>query len=240
MTRKETLLTRKYELQNELRILRGEEPYNLAERTSDWKFRQTAKEEREYTLKADIERLTEAIAKQKVDNERNAKTAAYYATEEGAAHKAQLENEKEIQIGAYNEYSNNTLEEMKSWIKDFLGEHWTVKFMNDTCIEFAVWNAETGKFAFGQEIEVRAEQNYYLNDNKELFETNVGSTGSFNIEEQEIGDRARFYIDLGKFLSDPAKLARLKNRMFLFAETLEDIRDCVRRINAELENPLGL
>ena len=240
MTRKETLLTRKYELQNELRILRGEEPYNLAERTSDWKFRQTAKEEREYTLKADIERLTEAIAKQKVDNERNAKTAAYYATEEGAAHKAQLENEKEIQIGAYNEYSNNTLEEMKSWIKDFLGEHWTVKFMNDTCIEFAVWNAETGKFAFGQEIEVRAEQNYYLNDNKELFETNVGSTGSFNIEEQAIGDRARFYIDLGKFLSDPAKLARLKNRMFLFAETLEDIRDCVRRINAELENPLGL
>ena len=49
---------------------------------------------REYTLKADIERLTAAIAKQKVDNERNAKTAAYYATEEGAAHKAQLENEK--------------------------------------------------------------------------------------------------------------------------------------------------
>ena len=91
-----------------------------------------------------------------------------------------------------------------------------------------------------KEIEVRAEQNYYLNDNKELFETNVGSTGSFNIEEQEIGDRARFYIDLGKFLSDPAKLARLKNRMFLFAETLEDIRDCVRRINAELEHPLGL
>ena len=62
MTRKETLLARKYELQNELRVLRGEQPYDLAERTSDWKFRQTAKEEREYTLKADIERLTALIA----------------------------------------------------------------------------------------------------------------------------------------------------------------------------------
>ena len=76
MTRKETLLARKYELQNTLRVLRGEEPYDLAERTSDWKFRQTAKEEREYTLKADIERLEAAIAKQKVDNEKSAKTAA--------------------------------------------------------------------------------------------------------------------------------------------------------------------
>lgn len=158
MTRKETLLARKYELLNEFRTLRGEEPYDLAERTSDWKFYQTAKEEREYSLKEDIECLTALIAKQKVDNERNAKTAAYYATEEGAAHKAQLENEKEIQIGAYNEYSNNTLEEMKSWIKDFLGEHWTVKFMSDNCIEFAVWNAETEKFAFGQDINVRAEK----------------------------------------------------------------------------------
>ena len=113
-----------------------------------------------------------------------------------------------------------------------------MKFANDTCIEFAVWNAETGKFAFGQEIEVRAEQNY-LNDNKELFETNVGSTGSFNIEEQEIGDRARFYIDLGKFLSDPAKLARSRTGCS-FSQRPERHQDCVRRINAELENPLGL
>lgn len=33
MIRKETLLARKYELQNTLRVLRGEEPYDLAERT---------------------------------------------------------------------------------------------------------------------------------------------------------------------------------------------------------------
>ena len=199
MIRKETLLTQKYELQNQLRTLRGEEPRDIALLTSGWKFQQAVRDAREYSLKQEIAQLETAIANQKAENEKN------------------------IQIGAYNEYSNNTLEEMKSWIKDFLGEHWTVKFMNDTCIEFAVWNAETGKFAFGQEIEVKAEQHYYFNDNKELFETNVGSTGSFNIEEQEIGDRARFYIDLGKFLSDPAKLARLKNRMFLFPETLEDI-----------------
>lgn len=95
------------------------------------------------------------------------------------------------QIGAYNEYSNNTLEAMKSWIKEFLGEHWTVKFMSDNCIEFSVWDAEAGKFAFGQEISVRAEQKNYLHDSKEVFETNIGSTGSFGLTEQEVGDTIR-------------------------------------------------
>ena len=240
MTRKETLLTQKYELQNTLRTLRGEEPRDITLLTTGWKFQQAVRDAREYSLKQEIAQLETAIANQKAENEKKAKTEAYYATEEGAAHKAQLENEKEIQIGAYNEYSNNTLEAMKSWIQDFLGEHWTVKFMSDNCIEFAVWNAEAGKFAFGQEINVRAEKHDYLNSSKELFETNIGSTGSFGLTEQEVGDRARYYIDLGKFLSDTTKLAQLKNRMFLFAETLEDIRDCVRRLNAELENPLGL
>ena len=240
MTRKETLLTQKYELQNTLRTLRGEEPRDITLLTTGWKFQQAVRDAREYSLKQEIAQLETAIANQKAENEKKAKTEAYYATEEGKAHKAQLENEKKIQIGAYNEYSNNTLEAMKIWIKEFLGEHWTVKFMSDNCIEFAVWNAEIGKFAFGQEINVRAEKHDYLNSSKELFETNIGSTGSFNLTEQEVGDRARYYIDRGKFLGNTTKLAQLKNKMFLFAETLEDIRDCVRRINAELENPLVL
>ena len=240
MTRKETLLTQKYELQNQLRALRGEELRDITLLTSGWKFQQAVKDAREYSLKQEIEQLETAIANQKEENEKKAKTEAYFATEEGAARKAQLEEQKIKEINNYNEYCNTSLEEMKAWIKEFLGQHWSVKFMTDTCIGFAVWNAETGKFAFGQEIEVNAEQHYFFNDNKELFETNVGSTGSFNIEEREVGDRARFYIDLGRFLSDTTKLAQLKNKMFLYAETLADIRDCVRRLNAELENPLGL
>ena len=125
MIRKETLLTQKYELQNQLRTLRGEEPRDIALLTSGWKFQQAVRDAREYSLKQEIAQLETAIANQKAENEKKAKTEAYFATEEGKVHKAELENQKNIQIGAYNEYSNNTLEEMKSWIKDFLGEHWT-------------------------------------------------------------------------------------------------------------------
>ena len=238
MTRKETLLTRKYELQNELRVLRGEEPYDLAERTSGWRFRETVKDSREYSLKQDIENLEKSIERQKAANERNAKTAAYFATEEGAAIKARLEAEKKEAAAEFNNHENTRLAELNAWIKGLLGEYWAVKFLSDDAVDFGVWDADKADFVFGQTIEVRAEKRYYWNEGRERFETNVGSTGTFNVEERNPGDRARFYIDLGSFLS--SDLSELKNFMFRFHDEREAIRDRVRSANAQLENPLGL
>lgn len=81
MTRKETLLTQKYELQNQLRTLRGEEPRDIALLTSGWKFQQAVRDAREYSLKQEIAQLETAIANQKAENEKKAKTEAYFATE---------------------------------------------------------------------------------------------------------------------------------------------------------------
>ena len=240
MTRKETLLTRKYELQNELRILRGEQPYDLAERTTGWRFHEAVKESREYVLKQDIENLEKSIEKQKAANERAAATAAYFATPEGAAEKAQLETEKKDAAAAFNAHENERLSQLNAWIKNFLGEYWSVKFLSDDAVDFSIWDADKADFVFGQTIEIRCEKHYYFNHNSERFECNVGTTGCFNLEEQIPGDRARFYIDFGRFLTDGSKLTELKNFMFTFHDEREAIRDRVRNANARLDNPLGL
>lgn len=240
MTRKENLLKKKYELQNELRILRGEEPYDIDALTTGWRFRDNAQKEREYRLKADIESLEKSIEKQKADNDKKAKSNAYYETEEGKTFKAQLTNQKDIEIQAFEEYENNMLEVFKTWIKGYLGSHWTVKHLYDHGIGFGVWDADKTDFVFGQTLEIRCERHHYWKDGREQFETNVGTTGSFDILEQNIGDRALFYVDLGKFLSDKIKLNELKERMFLYSETLDMMRKRIREINNKLENPLGL
>ena len=238
MTRKETLLTRKYELQNELRILRGEQPYDLAERTSGWRFHEAVKESREYVLKQDIENLEKSIEKQKAANERAAATAAYFATPEGSAEKAQLETEKKEAAAAFNAHENANLASLNGWIKALLGGYWSVKFLSDDSVDFSIWDADKADFVFGQTIEIRCEKKYYWNEGRERFECNCGTTGCFDINAQEVGDRARFYIDFGKFLS--SDLSELKNFMFRFHEEREAIRDRVRNANAKLENPLGL
>ena len=70
MTRKETLLTQKYELQNQLRTLRGEETRDITLLTSGWKFQQAVRDAREYSLKQEIAQLETAIANQKAENEK--------------------------------------------------------------------------------------------------------------------------------------------------------------------------
>lgn len=240
MTRKENLLKRKYELQNELRNLRGEELYDIEVLTDGWRFRDNARKEREYRLKADIESLEKSIEKQKADNDKKGKTDAYYETVEGKVFKAQLVNQKDIEIGAFEEYENNMLEEFKIWIKGYLGSHWTVKRLYDHGIDFAIWDADKADFVFGQNIEIRCEKHHYWKDGAEQFETNIGTTGSFDILEQNIGDRALFYVDLGKFLLDKIKLNELKEKMFLYSETLDMMRKRIREINNKLENPLEI
>ena len=240
MTRKATLLLRKYELQNELRSLRGEQTIDLQKVTTDWRWRSEVSTSRELYLKQEIESLEKAIAAQKAKNDKDAATAAFFATEGGAEMKARLEAEKKEAAAEFNTHENAALEELKAWVKNFLGEHWTVKFLSDDAVDFAVWDADKADFVFGQNIEVRCEKHYYWNENKERFETNVGTTGSFDLTRQDAGSRGRFYIDLGRFPDNAQKLDELKNFMFRFHDEREAIRDRVRSANAQLENPLGI
>lgn len=240
MTRKENLLVRKYELQNELAALKGEETVDINELTSGWRFHDTVKNSYEYRLKDDVERLQRLIEKQKVINEKNSKTEAFYNTEEGKELKKSLEKAIAELSAEQEKYESDALDNFKNWIKSLLGEYWTVKRLYDNCITFSVWDAEKKDYVFAQDIEVDCERRYWLSDNKERFETNVGTTGSFNLEEQNVGDRALFYRDLGKFLSNIEKLQELKKMMFLFADKRSMIRKAFKETEDRLENPLGI
>ena len=238
MTRKETLLRKKYELQNTLRELRGEQPHDLDFLTSGWKFRKAIEEAREYYLKQDIENLEKSIENQKAANEKKSATETFYNTDEGKAVKAELEAQQAALSAEFQSYENDCLAQLKEFIKGLLGDHWTVRFLSDTEVDFSVWDADKAEYVFGQTIEVRAERNSFLNNDSERFETNVGTTGAFSLCEQNPGDRARFYIDLGKFLG--GDLLWLKNFMFGFHDRRSELRKSIREVNSKYENPLGL
>ena len=233
-TRKEKLLAQIYELENQLRALRGEEP---KEPTNS--FYREADNAYEHDLKNRLARLPKIIEEQKAENDRKAKTEAYYATEEGAARKARLLEQKDLICRQYDATKACSEDMMKTWIKDFLGAHWTVRRMSKGRISFGIWDADKAQFVFGSEIEVDVERNRW-HDGDEEFSTNVGAMGSFDIMDTDPVSRARFYMDLGKFLSDKERLTNLKNFMYLYEDQLTAIADKAQALNAELINPLGL
>ena len=235
-TRKEALLAQKIELQNRLADLRGQEHREL----EAWEFRREAKDARELSLKDDIERLTKAIDQQIIENDRKAQTEAYYATEEGQARKAELLARMEQLSLEFSSLNTVVLDMLKTWIKNFLGDHWTVRRLNRGRVDFQVWDQEKEDFVFGSEIEIWAEKHSYWYDDRERFETNVGAMGSFSLLDQEPSTRARFYLDLGKFLADKERMSNLKNMMFLYEDRLEEIREATDKTSKELSNPLGL
>lgn len=239
-TKKEALLVNLYELVNELDILEGKESrYNIEGMVGTWKFQKEADNSRVADLQEKVENYKGLIEKQKAENEKKAQTEAYWETEEGKARKAELEAKKEALSLSYTTLHNTGLDMMKAWIKQFLGEHWTVRYMNEHTIDFQMWDAEKAEFIFGSEIEVSAEKDCWFKKG-ERFETNIGAMGSFDINNLEVGARARFYIDLGKFLGDQDKMNTLKNLMFFYAERVESLRQEMEKVCNEIGNPLGL
>ncbi len=238
-TRKETRLAELYQLQNELRSLRGEELMDLDNIFASYKFRKEADNMLERDIKDRIEHCHCSIVKQIAENERNTRTEAYWQTDEGMARKAALLARKDEEIAAFEQYKAASLDVMKEWIKDFLGAHWTVQYLYEQKITFSMWDADKAKFIFGSDIEVWAERHDYWTKG-EKFETNVGTMGTFDIGDNRIGERARFYIDLGRFLSDDTKMNQLKFYMFSYAEGLRERVESIQKLNAELLNPLAL
>lgn len=65
----------------------------------------------------------------------------------------------------------------------------------------------------------------------------VGRTGSFEALSTNQGDRARFYIDLGKFLADQQGLQDLRDRLFEHADKMNENRDRIKAVQDRKDNP---
>ena len=72
---------------------------------------------------------------------------------------------------------------------------------------------------------------------KDRFEVSVGSTGPFEALETAQGDRARFYIDLGRLLSDQQGLQALRERLFQHADKMNEIRRRIKAAQDRKDNP---
>ncbi len=241
MTHKETLLLENYRLTNELNTLRGRTDKNvdLDMIQNSSRFYKEAKESTVSGLTYSNDILRKAIESEKLEQERKAAVDAYYSTEEGQARKAALEQQKETAEKGLEEFRAYNEDFFRGWIKKYLGDYWTLRYLSDLCIEFAIIDPhDENKLVFGQTIEIRFEKRSW--EGRERFEVGVGTTGGFSILESEQGDRARFYIDLGRFLSNKEELEETKQLLFGYKDNLDRMYQNILNIRKELENPASL
>ena len=229
MTRKENLRNLYIEKSNELLALQGQTcnashyaPFAGERTINEWE--------------QSIKNVEASIERTRIEKEQKAAVDAYFATEEGKARKEALLKEQEATLSAMTELTENREAFFKEWIKEYLGSHWTLRDFCDSRIEFAMVDPKNEeKFVFAQFIEINYGPNWW--GKGERFETNVGTTGAFSILESEQGDRARYYIDLGKFLSDKKRLEELKAALFAYNSRLKELRQIYLNIEKELANP---
>ena len=127
--------------------------------------------------------------------------------------------------------------ELQDYIRRTLGEYWTLENLGPTCVSFAIRKPGSEKeTVFGQTIEIFYERNSWFTC-KDRFEVSVGSTGPFEALETAQGDRARFYIDLGRLLSDQQGLQALRERLFQHADKMNEIRRRIKAAQERKDNP---
>ncbi len=239
MATKADLLLQTYTLRYEIATVKGEAENLLTpdQFQNTYRFYDQLKKSRVYDLQQDVEMLTKALESAKAKKAASEARAAYFSTPEGQAFKAEKEAAIEAEMQNYKTTCMAKLTALEVLLKANLGNHWQVQNLSTTCCAFGI--KKDGKFVFGQTVEIYYERRCWLDDNKERFEISVGSTGSFDLCKNEVGDRARFYMDFGRLLSDTALLNDLKNMLFDYADTMEAIHDRLEKLQKSLENPLA-
>ena len=222
MTRKEILFRENITLWNEYNTLIGAATTDLDEYAQTYKYQKALKESRAFDLERANESLRQKIEKAKAEKERAAKVEAFYQTPEGIRLLSELDAQELAAIVEFKETDEAMRRELQDYIRRTLGEYWILE-------------KET---VFGQTIEIFYERNSWFTC-KDRFEVSVGSTGPFEALETAQGDRARFYIDLGRLLSDQQGLQALRERLFQHAETMDQIRSRIKAIQDRKDNPFG-
>ena len=238
MTRKETLFRENITLWNEYYTLTGSaNSTDLGEYEKTYRYQKALKESRAYDLQQANESLRHKIEVVKAKNEQAAKVEEFYQTPEGRTLMAELDAQELSAIVEFKETDEAMRAELKSYIQRTLGGYWTLETFGPTCVSFAIAKpGEEKGTVFGQTIEVFYERNSWFTG-KDRFEVSVGSTGSFEALSTNQGDRARFYIDLGRLLSDQQGLQALRERLFQHADKMNEIRRRIKAAQDRKDNP---
>ena len=237
MTRKEILFRENITLWNEYNTLTGAATTDLDEYAQTYKYQKALKESRAFDLEMANESLRQKIEKAKAEKEHAAKVEAFYQTPEGIRLMAELDAQELAAIVEFKETDEAMRSELQGFIHRTLGDYWTLETFGPTCVSFAIAKPGEDKgTVFGQTIEIFYERNSWFTG-KDRFEVSVGSTGSFEALSANQGDRARFYIDLGKFLADQQGLQQLRDRLYEHADKMDQIRARIKAVQDRKDNP---
>ena len=237
MTRKEILFRENITLWNEYNTLIGAATTDLDEYAQTYKYQKALKESRAFDLESANKSLRQKIEKAKAEKERAAKVEAFYQTPEGIRLLSELDAQELSAIVEFKETDEAMRAELKSYIQRTLGEHWTLVNLSPSCVTFGIIKpGAKDDTCFGQNIEIFYERNCWFTK-EDRFEVSVGSTGPFEALETAQGDRARFYIDLGRLLSDQQGLQALRERLFQHADKMNEIRRRIKAAQDRKDNP---
>jgi hypothetical protein len=232
-----------FEVQNRIHELKGEQPIDINSPRAQRAIWESSK-----NTKAELERELELTRKyyevQVAKNEREAKLAAYFATPEGAAFKAETEQAIEQKKQEWKELDTATTQVLEEIVQTALGGDWGICRYKKGYVEIGVIDSENStperrEFYFGQHIEVRYEERHWL-DKSEVFEANCGSTGSFLVEGgTTTGQRAMFYVGIGRLLGDTELIANLKATLREASQKTDLLSQEYNELESKLENPLA-
>lgn len=231
MTTKEKLLLQVYQIRNEINTLKGEPTVDLDDFCKSNRLYYMS---REYSV-SELHRRIEMYKQELKNLEIKIEAERFYSTEVGKKLKAKIENELE----SYRKEWESTEAQVRCFIetrlKEHVGEHWFVDRISDSFLSIGVMETEKGGAVFGQTIDI-----YYSSYglDKGRFDINIGTCGSFNPFEQNTGDRAKFYIDFGKLMSNIDLLEQIKSNLTWYSEFIRDIRNKFDKLEKQLKNPL--
>lgn len=185
-----------------------------------------------YELK---ERLA-TLKKQYTNTIRDQARDAYYATPEGAEHKNNLEQGIVQLKNARHRTFHDDVRYLEKRIQQGLGEHWGVINYDSRCLNIGVIDRERTtpekrKYFFGQSIEIRYAARSYNMSTNEMYDANCGTCGSFSMEGGDrVGERAMFYVGIGKLFSDKQLIGDIKSVMALSSQTLKRYSDQIEKL----------
>ncbi len=246
MTRKENLLKEVYLLKNRTAEMEGKQTIDIDAYSQGWRFRDEAAKSKVYELESRIESskksLAEIIEQKRVAEARD----AYFATPEGAAHKARLEGAIETKSTAWKQTEQQLISDIENRLHHTLGAHWGVcGFTNysDCCtLCIGIIDAEKSTedhrvFIFGQTTDIRYSARSWCEE-RERLEINIGTCGSCSlIGGESEGEYSRFYIGIGFLFADKKLIQWLHDTMRDGSRSLNTLVEEMDALREQLKNP---
>lgn len=243
MWTKKDLLKEVYRLRNMIAGEKGTPQIALDKLESDYRFQRELRESKGYELREQIDALNREYTRIVEDKQRKVRNDAYFATPEGAAHKWRLEEAIAQRQQSWSEHVQQSTLFLESRLQQTLGLHWGVSSYGKEQMTIGVIDVpgstpQQRKYYFGQDIDIWYEDRTGHGTDVR-FHANCGTTGSFSMEGGgAVGERAAFYVGVGRLLSDRNLVRDIRNTMATTVQVADNLANELARLQKELDDPL--